>query len=89
MTETNEHAASTAQRSIAMPVGVVLQRRPGVTRWVKHAWHPTAVLPGAPPADWKLLRQDGEVLDYRGCDIYEFRGDKILSKDTYWKQVTG
>ena len=30
---------------------------------------------------------DGEVLNYRGCDLYEFRGDKILSKDTYWKLV--
>jgi ketosteroid isomerase-like protein len=30
---------------------------------------------------------DGEVLNYRGCDIYEFRGDKILNKDTYWKLV--
>ena len=30
---------------------------------------------------------DGERLDYRGCDIYEFRGDKILHKDTYWKLV--
>jgi uncharacterized protein (TIGR02246 family) len=31
--------------------------------------------------------QDGEKLEYQGCDIYEFRGDKILSKDTYWKIV--
>jgi ketosteroid isomerase-like protein/predicted metal-dependent enzyme (double-stranded beta helix superfamily) len=30
---------------------------------------------------------DGEHLNYRGCDVYEFRGDKILSKDTYWKIV--
>jgi ketosteroid isomerase-like protein len=30
---------------------------------------------------------DGERLNYRGCDIYEFRGDKILNKDTYWKLV--
>ena len=30
---------------------------------------------------------DGERLNYRGCDIYEFRGDKILNKDTYWKIV--
>jgi ketosteroid isomerase-like protein len=30
---------------------------------------------------------DGERLDYQGCDIYEFRGDKILNKDTYWKRV--
>jgi len=26
-------------------------------------------------------------LNYQGCDIYEFRGDKILNKDTYWKRV--
>ena len=30
---------------------------------------------------------DGERLNYQGCDIYEFRGDKILNKDTYWKRV--
>jgi len=30
---------------------------------------------------------DGEALDYRGCDIYQFRGDKICHKDTYWKLV--
>src|SRR5262249_16111283 len=33
------------------------------------------------------VSQDGERLDYQGCDIYEFRGDKILHKDTYWKLV--
>ncbi len=31
--------------------------------------------------------KDGEQLNYRGCDIYEFRDDKILNKDTYWKLV--
>ena len=30
---------------------------------------------------------DGEDLNYQGCDIYEFRGDKIHKKDTYWKIV--
>src|SRR5215471_13159073 len=30
---------------------------------------------------------DGEKLNYRGCDLYEFRGNKILNKDTYWKLV--
>jgi len=29
----------------------------------------------------------GERLNYRGCDIYEFRGDKILNKHTYWTPV--
>jgi len=38
---------------------------------------------------WMVTGQgkDGERLNYRGCDIYEFRGDKILNKDTYWKLV--
>jgi ketosteroid isomerase-like protein len=38
---------------------------------------------------WKVTGrgQDGEALDYQGCDLYEFRGDKILNKDTYWKLV--
>ena len=30
---------------------------------------------------------DGEALNYQGCDIYEFRGDKIVNKDTYCKLV--
>ena len=30
---------------------------------------------------------DGEELNYRGCDLYEFRDGKILNKDTYWKAV--
>ncbi len=30
---------------------------------------------------------DGEKLNYQGCDLYRFRGDKILHKDTYWKLV--
>lgn len=30
---------------------------------------------------------DGEALNYQGCDLYQFRGDKILHKDTYWKLV--
>ena len=30
---------------------------------------------------------DGERLNYQGCDLYQFRGEKILHKDTYWKLV--
>jgi taurine dehydrogenase small subunit len=31
--------------------------------------------------------RDGEELDYQGCDIYRFQGDKIIHKNTFWKQV--
>ena len=30
---------------------------------------------------------DGEILDYQGCDIYKFQGDKIIHKNTFWKMV--
>ena len=30
---------------------------------------------------------DGEDLNYQGCDIYTFEGDKIIHKNTFWKQV--
>ncbi len=49
---------------ISMPVGVVVRRTPGVTRWAKWAWQAVAVLPGAGPADWKELRRDGEAVEY-------------------------
>ncbi len=54
----------TDSRSIDMPVGVVIQRRPGVTRWQKWAYAPTALLPGAGPAHWKLLREEGDISEY-------------------------
>ena len=30
---------------------------------------------------------DGEELNYQGCDIYRFQGDKIIHKNTLWKIV--
>ena len=47
-----------------MPVGVVLRRTPGATRWAKWAWRAVAVLPGAGPADWRELRRDGDAVEY-------------------------
>ncbi len=50
--------------STALPVGVVVRRTPGVTRWAAWNWRPVAILPGAAPADWKLLREDGEAAEF-------------------------
>ena len=47
-----------------MPIGVVIRRTPGVTRWAKWNWLPVAVLPGAPEADWKEMRREGEAVEY-------------------------
>lgn len=30
---------------------------------------------------------DGTVLDYQGCDLWEFRNGLVQNKDTYWKIV--
>ncbi len=43
-----------------MPLGVVLRRRPGVTRWAKWSWKAVSVLPAAGPAAWRVLREEGD-----------------------------
>ncbi|GFE63016.1 DUF3305 domain-containing protein [Litoreibacter roseus] len=50
-----------------MPLGVVIRRMPGVTRWAKWTWKAVAVLPGAADADWKVLRQEGEATEYHAA----------------------
>lgn len=52
-----------------MPLGIVIRREPGVTRWAKHIWKAVAVLPGAGEAHWKELRRDGEVVEYHAATL--------------------
>lgn len=54
-------------RSVTMPVGVVVQRSPGVTRWAQWAWKAVAVLPDAGPADWRVLREEGDCVLYHAA----------------------
>lgn len=48
----------------SMPLGVVVRKSPGVTRWAAWSWKAIAVLPGAPEANWRELRREGEVVEY-------------------------
>ena len=57
----------TAYRSL--PLGVVLRRRPGVTRWQKHSWTACSVLPGAKPAEWRELWRDGDVVEFHAATV--------------------
>ncbi len=50
--------ASSAERSVSAPVGVILRRSPGATRWAKWAWSVSALLPGAGPADGRVIRRE-------------------------------
>lgn len=53
----SEHPSS-AERSVGTPVGVILRRAPGATRWAKWRWSVAALLPGAPAAAGALIRRE-------------------------------
>lgn len=55
--------------SQSLPIGVVVRRAPGVTRWVKHAWRATDILPGAGPAQWKVLREEGDITEFHAATL--------------------
>jgi steroid delta-isomerase-like uncharacterized protein len=40
-------------------------------------------------SEWLLTgtTRAGDRVEVRGCDLFEFRGDKISRKDSYWKIV--
>lgn len=57
------------QKSISVPLGIVVQRVPGVTRWAKHVWKAVGVLPGAGEAHWKELRRDGEAVEFHAATV--------------------
>ncbi len=61
----------------SLPVGVVMRRTPGVTRWAKWAWKATGVLPGAAAADWRELRRDGDVTEFHAAtrDVWLYVSD--------------
>lgn len=52
-----------------MPLGIVVRRTPGVTRWAAWSWRAVAVLPGAPQADWRELRREGDVVEYHAATV--------------------
>lgn len=52
-----------------MPLGVVVRRMPGVTRWAKWHWRAIALLPGAAPSDWSELRREGDAVEYHAATL--------------------
>ncbi|SMX50534.1 hypothetical protein MAA8898_04837 [Maliponia aquimaris] len=52
-----------------LPLGVVLRRAPGVTRWARWVWTASGVLPGAGPAEWREMRREGEVTEYHAATL--------------------
>jgi len=52
-----------------MPLGIVVRRLPGVTRWASHSWTAVAVIPGASQAEWQELRRDGEAIEFHAATL--------------------
>jgi ketosteroid isomerase-like protein len=40
-------------------------------------------------SEWRLrgTTREGNAIDVRGCDLWEFEDDRIVRKDSYWKLV--
>lgn len=58
------------ERSISMPLGVVVERRELDNRWQRWAWRPVAVLPGAPPvAEWRELMRGERVVRWHAATL--------------------
>ncbi|WP_300519829.1 DUF3305 domain-containing protein [Aliiroseovarius sp.] len=58
-----------------MPVGIVLRRRPGVTRWAAWSWSAIDALPGATDASWRVLREEGGLTDFHAATpVIELHG---------------
>jgi hypothetical protein len=53
----------------AIPVGIVVRKTPGVTRWAKWSWKVSGVLPGAGQAAWRELRREGDAVEYHAATL--------------------
>lgn len=53
----------------SVPLGVVIRRSPGVTRWARWSWRVVGVLPGAGEAAWRELRREGETVEYHAATV--------------------
>jgi Protein of unknown function (DUF3305) len=58
-----------SKKTFILPLGIVLRKTPGVTRWAKWVWRAVAVLPGAGPANWHELRREGDVVEYHAATV--------------------
>lgn len=53
----------------SLPLGIIIRRTPSVSRWVRFAWKVVAVIPGAGPAHWQPMREEGEVVEFHAATV--------------------
>ena len=55
--------------STSLPLGIVIRKSPGVTKWSRWVWRVVGVLPGAAQANWKEIRREGESVEYHAATV--------------------
>ncbi len=53
----------------SIPLGIVIRKSPGVTRWARWTWRVIGVLPGAGATDWRELRRAADVVEYHAATV--------------------
>lgn len=59
----------TSEKRQSMPVGIVVRRLPGKSRWQKWSWRAVAALPGAGDGNWKVLREEGDAIEFHAATM--------------------
>ena len=54
---------------VSVPLGIVIRKSPGVTRWARWTWRVIDVMPGAGDAEWRELRRDGDTVEYHAATV--------------------
>lgn len=72
-----DHSDLFSAWKIIMPVGIVVSRLPGATRWVSEIWKPTGLIPGAGISHWVEMYSEGAVTHFhaRTLDLELHRGE--------------
>ena len=65
--ESDDGLFKPSDKTASIRLGVVLERRPGVSRWAQWAWKASSVIPGAGDADWREMREEDGVTEYHAA----------------------
>jgi hypothetical protein len=66
---TGNRLTAAREKELTMPLGIVMRKSPGVTRWTAWTWRAVAVLPGAQSASWQELRREGDAVEYHAATV--------------------
>ena len=58
-----------AQAELSLPLAVLVECRPGVTRWQRHVYRPLAVAPASNRAAWEPLRSENDRTLYHAGTV--------------------